>query len=82
MTMETDQVNRGKTPRVVAKPIAKLFDSLLTLDELRESLGGRFAKQTLYNWVANAGMPKRKLGGRLYFDPNEVAQWLKRKKLQ
>lgn len=72
----TLQVTQSKTTR----PIAKLFENLVTLDELIAALGGRFAKQTLYNWV-NAGMPKRKIGGRLYFAPEEVAHWLKRKKL-
>lgn len=52
-----------------------LFDNLLTIDELAADL--RYARVSIYRWVRQ-GMPSRKIKGRLYFEPTEVAQWIQR----
>ncbi len=52
-----------------------LFDNLLTIDELAADI--RYSKSMIYQWVGK-GMPSRKVRGRLYFEPSEVAQWMQR----
>ncbi len=62
---------------VSKKPSVKrlLFENLLTVAELAEDLG--CAKVTIYKWVGQQ-MPSRKVRGRRYFSPEEVALWLQR----
>ena len=69
--MITDDSERSKKPSVRQL----LFDNLLTVDELAADLS--YAKSSIHRWVRQ-GMPSRKVRGRLYFDPGEVAQWMQR----
>lgn len=54
----------------------RLFKNLVTLPELVAILPG-FSRRSVYRWV-KAGMPHEKIRGRLLFDPEEVALWMKR----
>lgn len=58
--------------------LARIFDNLLSVDELVESLGGRVSKRSIYRWVEREGLPVRRLGGRLYFNPESVVQWMEK----
>ena len=53
------------------------FDNLIIMDELLTLLRGQATKRTVYRWVQR-GMPRVRIGGRLWFDKREVASWLKR----
>lgn len=55
-----------------------LFENLVTLDELIAAMDGKFTKATIYTWINRDGFPKRKIRGRLFFDPSDVALWMKR----
>jgi hypothetical protein len=77
-----DSSNALKQSQPVSKPKAtgRLFENLVSLTELVEgTLGGRFSKFTIYKWVGE-GMPKEKIGGRLYFNPGECQTWIERTK--
>jgi hypothetical protein len=52
-----------------------LFDNLMTIDELAADI--RYSKSMIYQWVRK-GLPTKKVRGRLYFEPLEVAQWMQR----
>lgn len=67
--------------QVKENKIKPLFENLLTLDELRECLGNRYVKGTLYQWV-NQGMPKKKIGGKLWFEREKVAKWIQAHKME
>lgn len=55
-----------------------LFENLLPMGALLERLGGKFSRKTVYKWTAYSDIPHRKIRGRLFFDPVEVAKWLER----
>lgn len=56
------------------KPL--LFENLLTLDELiNDYLRGQYSKAAVRKWIYE-GMPKDKIANRLWFDRNQVSQWL------
>lgn len=55
----------------------QLFENLMTLDELLESMRHGFSRHAVYKWV-KVGLPHEKIRGRLYFCPREVALWLQR----
>lgn len=67
--MSTEQVP------IESNGIKPLFENLMTLDELHLSLNEQYSKGTLYQWVRQ-GMPKRKIGGKLWFDRNRVRKWI------
>lgn len=46
----------------------------LTIDEASEVTG--YAKQTLYDKVSKGVIPYRKLGGKVYFDSEELENWI------
>lgn len=66
---QTDELPRNTSVRQL------LFDNRMTLEELAADL--RYSKHTIYKWLQD-GMPSLKFKGRLYFDPQEVAQWIQR----
>lgn len=53
-----------------------LLGNLVPLDELLRRLPG-FTRHAVYKWVRE-GMPHEKIRGRLFFNPDEVALWIKR----
>jgi hypothetical protein len=71
-----------EAPRIDTKKVEKLrkqlFDNLVTLEELLAALDGRYTKATVYDWIHREGAPKRKIRGRLFFEPGEFALWMKR----
>lgn len=50
--------------------------SLITVQELAEQL--KVAPQTIYGWTCSRKIPFMKVGGRLRFDPDEMAKWLEK----
>lgn len=65
-------------PAKIQRLRKQLFDNLVTLDELLEAFAGRFSRASVYTWINRDRMPHRKIRGRLFFDPSEVALWLRR----
>ena len=57
------------------RQVITLFDNLVTLNELLTMMP--FSRAAVHRWVKR-GMPHEKIRGRLFFDPREVAIWLKR----
>ena len=53
-------------------------ESYVTLDELLSLFRGAYTKNTVYGWIRQ-GMPKKRLGRRVWFNKDEVLQWLERK---
>jgi hypothetical protein len=51
-------------------------DRLLTIEELREFLPEKPAKQTIYGWVNERLIPYEKHGKRLYFRKSDINNWL------
>lgn len=51
-------------------------DRLLTIEELREFLPEKPAKQTIYGWVNERLIPYEKHGKRLYFRKSDINSWL------
>jgi hypothetical protein len=51
-------------------------DRLLTIEELREFLPEKPAKQTIYGWVNERLIPYEKHGKRLYFRKSDSNNWL------
>jgi hypothetical protein len=49
---------------------------LLTIDELRDILPGKPARQTIYGLACKHQIPYEKHGKRLYFDSEKIDQWL------
>jgi hypothetical protein len=97
MTVDIKQIFGGKSkavdpgvkseqPRLNAAQIeklhVKLFDNLVTLDELVAGMKGLVSKGTVYNWISSDEMPEecyRKFGRRLLFNPDKVALWIQRR---
>jgi excisionase family DNA binding protein len=55
-------------------PPISIDDQLWTVSELARFLG--LHTKTVYSWVEQGLVPHYKIGGRVRFDPAEVAQWL------
>ncbi len=51
-------------------------DKLLTIEELRDFLPEKPAKQTIYQWASARQIPYEKYGKRLYFRRSAVSRWL------
>lgn len=66
-------------PQVGAKVYrSKVFENLISFDDLLTlELRSEFSRHTVYKWIER-GLPTRKIGGRHYFSPAEVALWLGR----
>ncbi len=58
------------------KPISKLFENLLTAEELATALRGHYTRDSIYTMRSRDGMPAHKIRGRLYFRLDEVEAWL------
>lgn len=72
----TTQVNASNK---ALRPIRKLFENLVSIDDLLAGMSHVWSsKQTIYNEVYK-GMPAHKMRNRLFFDPEEVALYLRRK---
>ena len=59
------------------QPSGKLFDNLITVEELAVIFG--LAPQTIRNWVALGKLPYVKIGKRNLFLVGSVQEWLNRK---
>jgi predicted DNA-binding transcriptional regulator AlpA len=61
---------------------AALFENLVNvpgmLELLKVWLKQEFHRVTIYRWVKSEGMPCRKIRGKIFFVPSEVAEWLER----
>ena len=57
---------------------AKLFENLITLDELLELMKHQYSKHTVYRWVSRHGMPHKKIRKKLWFPKDQVVCWLER----
>jgi hypothetical protein len=66
-----------KQNQELSKPSVRqlLFENLMTIDELATDIS--YSKSMIYQWVRR-GLPTKKVRGRLYFEPREVAQWMQR----
>lgn len=51
-------------------------DSLFEVDQLRNHLPERPARQTVYGWVNDRKIPFEKHGRRLYFRKSQIDNWL------
>lgn len=76
MGQATKHLTREVMLMIDSNRIKPLFENLITLDELMASLRGQYTKGTLYQWV-HQGMPKEKIGGKLWFDRGQVSRWIK-----
>ena len=54
-------------------------DDLLTVNEVAEKL--KISPHTVRYWVQERKVPFMKIGKRLRFDPQELAQWLETKRV-
>ena len=52
---------------------------LLSVKQLAEALGSH--PQTIYGWVTDGQLPHIRVGSRLKFDGNVIADWLDRRTL-
>jgi excisionase family DNA binding protein len=52
---------------------------LIDITQLSEMLNVK--KKTIYDWVHKRKIPYIKLGGLIRFDPTEIEQWVKSKKI-
>lgn len=52
---------------------------LLGVKQVAELLGSH--PMTIYGWVAEGRLPHLRVGGRIKFDPNVVADWLQARSL-
>ena len=59
------------------KPSGKLFENLITVEELAVIFG--LAPQTIRNWVAKGKLPYVKVGKRNMFLTGSMQEWLDRK---
>ena len=53
---------------------------LLDIAQLSEMLN--IKKKTIYDWTHKGTIPYIKLGGLIRFDPKEIEQWIKSKKVK
>jgi hypothetical protein len=51
-------------------------DHLMTMEDLREYLPEKPARQTVYDWVLKRKIPKEKYSKRLYFRKSAIDKWL------
>ena len=56
----------------------KLWEDLLTMNELLELLKFQYTKHTIYRWIQQEEMPHVKVHGRLWFPKLAVCKWLTR----
>lgn len=52
---------------------------LLTVQQVAEALGSH--PQTVYSWVAEGKLPHVRVGSRVKFDGNVIADWLDKRTL-
>ena len=65
-------------PEKRAKTSSTLFENLMTFDELVLMLRDQYSRRSIYNWVHRAGMPHKKIRGKLWFPRDDVIDWLQR----
>lgn len=51
-------------------------DKLMNLEELREYLPEKPAKQTIYGWVTDKKIPYERHGKFLFFRKSHISEWL------
>jgi len=51
--------------------------SLMSVRQVAETLGSHI--QTIYGWAEEGKLPHSRVGGRLKFDPDVIANWLDRR---
>ncbi len=57
---------------------SKISSYAINCDELIESLG--ISKHTLYGWVSKRIIPHYKVGKKLYFNSDEIVEFIKKRK--
>lgn len=55
-----------------------LFENLITIKEFLEAARHSYTEVTVRRWL-RAGMPHRKIGGKIWLDPSEVMDWHQRR---
>lgn len=53
----------------------------LSIDDLIEYLPSKPAKQTIYGLVNNKKIPCHRINGKLFFDKEEINQWIEGKRI-
>jgi excisionase family DNA binding protein len=56
----------------------RLFENLITIEQFVEMTKGVYTRDTVYKWINRAGMPHKKLRGRVWLPLDEVEEWLQR----
>lgn len=73
---EVRRQNRIIISMLKGESIEERKDPLFSLDQLREYLPEKPARQTIYGWVNNRLIPFQKHGSRLYFKKSAIDNWL------
>jgi hypothetical protein len=74
--MATLEIKLDALLNIIKKPQPEETDELFTVEQLREYLPEKPARQTVYGWVCNRDIEFKKYGKRLYFRKSVVDRWL------